>query len=38
VAVAGKRVILIRRRETFEDLTSGQDMSGIDEKLIRRLH
>lgn len=37
VAVAGKKVILIRERETFDDLTSRQKMTGIDDRLIRGL-
>jgi diaminopimelate decarboxylase len=37
VAVAGKKVILIRKRETFDDLIAGQSMAGIDDKLVRGL-
>ncbi len=35
VAVAGKKTILIRERETFEDLIAGQRMAGINDKLVR---
>ncbi|HBZ02138.1 MAG TPA: diaminopimelate decarboxylase, partial [candidate division Zixibacteria bacterium] len=31
VAVAGKKVILIKERETFDDLLAGQNKSGIDD-------
>jgi diaminopimelate decarboxylase len=37
VAVAGEKVMLIKERETFKDLTSGQFISGIDNRLIRSL-
>jgi diaminopimelate decarboxylase len=37
VAVAGKKIILIRERETFEDLIAGQRTTGIDDKLMRGL-
>jgi len=37
VAVAGKKVILIRKRETFEDLIAGQNMAGINDRLVRGL-
>jgi diaminopimelate decarboxylase len=37
VAVTGKKVILIRRRETFKDLIAGQNMDGIDDRLVRGL-
>ncbi len=37
VAVAGKKTILIRRRETFRDLTAGQSLAGISDKLVRGL-
>ncbi|HBC46579.1 MAG TPA: hypothetical protein DCZ43_05990, partial [candidate division Zixibacteria bacterium] len=37
VAVAGKKVILIKERETFDDLLAGQNKSGIDDKLVRGL-
>jgi diaminopimelate decarboxylase len=35
VAVAGKKVILVRRRERFEDLISSQRLVGINDKLVR---
>jgi len=37
VAVAGKKIILVRKREKLADLISGQDMSGINDKLVRGL-
>jgi diaminopimelate decarboxylase len=37
VAVAGEKTILIRKRETFEDLIAGQKVTGIDDKLVRGL-
>ncbi|OGC94903.1 MAG: diaminopimelate decarboxylase [candidate division Zixibacteria bacterium RBG_16_53_22] len=37
VAVAGKKIILVRRREKLADLVAGQDMTGIDDKLVRGL-
>ncbi len=37
VAVAGKKTILIRERETFKDLIAGQKTTGIDDKLMRGL-
>ncbi len=35
VAVAGKKVILIKKRETFDDLIAGQSITGIDDRLVR---
>jgi diaminopimelate decarboxylase len=35
VAVAGKKVILVKKRETFKDLIAGQNMTGIDDRLMR---
>ena len=37
VAVAGEKVMLIKEREMFKDLTSGQFVTGIDDRLIRSL-
>jgi len=37
VAVAGKKIILVRKRENFNDLVSGQKMTGISDKLVRGL-
>ena len=37
IAVAGKRVFEIRKRETIRDLINGQQIRGIDRKLIEGL-
>jgi len=37
VAVAGKKIILVRKREEFEDLIAGQKTTGINDKLVRGL-
>jgi diaminopimelate decarboxylase len=37
VAVAGKKVILVRKRERLNDLFLGQSMAGISDKLVRGL-
>jgi diaminopimelate decarboxylase len=37
VAVAGKKTILVRKRETVTDLIAGQSMAGINKNLVRGL-
>jgi len=37
VAVAGSKTVLIRKREEFRDMTSGQDMASVNDSLIRSL-
>jgi diaminopimelate decarboxylase len=37
VAVAGKKIILMRKREKLSDLLSGQVMTGISDKIVRGL-